>query len=125
MSNEKQVLTDAYSYFANWTTGRHQFELLLDPNVLWVETDSDLDQGSYQGRPAVMAHLDHIQPLVASAPIRSLSQKGPGWEARDDMTVQGGAVHCCITDIEFTGGLISRVVHCKAHGVTIGKGPCS
>ena len=125
MPNEKQILTDAYGYFANWATGRQQFEALLDPNVQWVETDPDLGARSYNGKAEVMAHLDQIQPLVASASIKSVSQKGQGWEAQDDMKVQNGALHCCISDIDFRGGLISRVVHCKAHGVTIGKGPCT
>jgi len=38
------------------------------------------------------------------------------------MQVQGHDLHCCITDIDFSGDLISRVVHCRGH-VEIGRAP--
>ena len=112
---EKQILENAYQHFANWANEKHLFEALLDPNVLWVETDHELGQGDYQGKAQVMDHLDHIQQHVASASLFSVSPKPPGWETRDSMQVQGHDLHCCISDVHFTGDLISRVIHCKGH----------
>jgi hypothetical protein len=120
----EQVLRAAYAHFANWPAKRQQFEALLDPNVQWVETDQDLGPGNYQGIPDVMAHIDHIQEHVESASLVSVSQGSPGWQTRDNMQVQGHDLHCCISDIDFNGDLISRVVHCKGHAVEIGRGPC-
>lgn len=125
MADEEQVLKDAYRHFANWPNERQQFEALLDPNVQWVETDHDLGPGNYRGRAEVMAHLDQIQQQLASATLVSVSQKPQGWQAQDNMQVQGHDLHCCITDIDFTGDLITRVVHCRAHVDRIDRGPCA
>ncbi|HKY78202.1 MAG TPA: hypothetical protein VJS45_18855 [Acidimicrobiia bacterium] len=119
----QQVLQAAYGHFANWPAGRQQFEALLDPDVLWIETDTDLNPGNYQGKADVMAHLDDIQGHVASVSLVSVTQKPGGWETRDNMQVQGHDLHCCISDIDFNGDLIKRVLHCKNHGPD-SEGPC-
>ena len=120
---QEQVLRDAYRHFANWPTERELFAALLDPNVLWVETDRELGAGDHRGKEAVMAHLDDIVEHVVRASLVSVDLKPQGWKTRDDMQVDGHDLHCCITDIDFRGDLISKVVHCRGH-VEVGRGPC-
>ena len=123
MPNEQQVLDAAYAHFGKWATDRHLFEALLDPDVHWVETDVDLGPGNYHPRDAVMAHLDQIQQKITTASKVSVSHKPSGWEARDNMQVKGGHLHCCISDVDFNGNLISKVIHCKGHDNS--DGPCT
>ena len=120
---QEQILRDAYRHFANWPSERELFATLLDPNVHWVETDRELGPGNYRGKAEVMAHLDHIVEHMVSASLVSVNQRPQGWQTRDDMQVHDHDLHCCITDIDFSGDLISRVIHCKGH-VEIGRGPC-
>lgn len=120
---EKQTLEKAYGHFANWATERHLFEALLDPEVHWIETDPELDARDYRGKAQVMDHLDHIQRLLDSASLVSVSLEPQGWQTRDNMQVHDHALHCCITDIDFQGDLIKKVVHCRGH-VQVGTGPC-
>jgi hypothetical protein len=124
MPTEQEILEAAYHHFEHWSTERQQFDALLDPDVHWVETDLDLGPGDYHGKAAVMAHLDFIQQQGATTTLKSVSQQKSGWQTRDNMKVQG-VVHCCINDIDFTGGLISHVIHCKGHAQNAGKGPCA
>jgi hypothetical protein len=119
----EQVLKAAFDHFINWSTKRQQFEALLDPNVQWVEADPELGPRTYQGKPDVMAHLDEIKEHVASASLVSVDQKAQGWQVRDNMQVHGHDLHCCISDIDFDGELIKRVVHCRGHD-QMGPGPC-
>jgi hypothetical protein len=123
MANQEEILNAAFGHFANWPAEKTQFEALLHADVHWVETDEELGRGNYRGKPAVMAHLDHIKEHVTSASLISVRQRPPGWQTRDEMQVDGHGVHCCITDIDFTGDLISRVIHCKGH-FEVGEGPC-
>ena len=119
------ILKAAFGHFANWPAEKPQFEALLDDDVQWVETDSNLTPKTYKGKAAVMAHLDDIKAKLASATLFSVSLEPSGWQTRDHMQVQGQHLHCCISDIDFTAGdLISRVIHCKGH-LTVGTGPCT
>jgi hypothetical protein len=122
MPDQEQILRDAYSYFANWSANRQQFEALLDSDVQWIETDPGLTAKTYQGRADVMAHVDDIQRKVTSANLVSVSSKPQGWQTKDNMQVSTDAVHCCITDVSFTdNNLISQVNHFKGHAQNIGR----
>jgi len=119
---EQQILENAYRHFANWTNERPLFEALLDPDVHWVEADPELDARDYRGKAEVMAHLDHIQAHVVSASLVSVSREPQGWQTRDNMQVHDHDLHCCVTDIDFRGDLIKKVVHCRGH--VPGHRPC-
>jgi hypothetical protein len=117
MANEDATIQQAYDYLANWTQDRGKFEELLDRDVVWVETDGDLNPGWYQGRPGVMAHLDFVVQHLGFTTFNSANPIGQHWRVNDDMQVQGHAVHPCVTDVVFRDGLISRVNHCLGHAI--------
>ena len=123
MATQEEILKSAFGHFANWPAEKSQFEALLHADIHWVETDQELGRGDYRGKSAVMAHLDDIKSHGVSASLISVEQRPPGWQTKDEMQVRGHHSHCCITDIAFTGDLISRVIHCKGH-FEVGEGPC-
>ena len=121
---EQQILENAYGHFGKWATERAKFAALLADDVLWVETDPHLHARAYQGKAEVMAHLDDIQGHLTSAKLVDVTLKPSGWQTRDEMQVQGHDLHCCISDIDFRGDLIKKVVHCHRHD-DVGTGRCS
>ncbi len=116
MPDMEQQLRDAYRYFDNWDNDRDKFEALLAEDVVWIETDQDLGPGRYEGKTAVMNHVDQIRQALAQAALVSVASRGPLWRTTDEMQAQGHEKHDCVTDVAFDGGLISQVRHCLSHG---------
>jgi hypothetical protein len=121
MADKEAILGTAYGYFNDWgKTSRDEFEKLLlddgDDQVVWIEDDDDLNPGTYQGKSAVMDHLDFVKQQPTTTRDIKIAPHGQDWRTTDYMKAGAHPEHRCVTNVTFKGDFIAVVHHCIDHG---------
>ena len=116
MPGEEQLLQDAYGYVANWEDDKDKFAALLADDVVWIEADTELGRGRFEGKAAVLGHVEAIKEVLEQVQFVSVKRQGSSWRTTDEMQLHDHGSHHCDTDVKFDGGLISEVHHCLGGG---------